>query len=74
MGSQGGLMDIFCENSISISFQKYKLKSNIDDLRPNLFSCMKSKVIEKVNNLKLVAEINNVFDNYQLAQPFFMAN
>lgn len=35
---------------------------------------MKSKVIEKVNNLKLVAEINNVFDNYQLAQPFFMEN
>lgn len=35
---------------------------------------MKSKVIEKVNNLKLVAEINNEFANYQLAQPFFMAN
>lgn len=35
---------------------------------------MKRKVIEKVNNLKLVAEINNVFANYKLAQPFLMAN
>ena len=35
---------------------------------------MKGKVIEKVNNLKLVAEINNVFANYQLAQPVFMAS